>query len=220
MTTNHFKNDFKTPPTAEPAAGPLLRNDAVFKSLLDQIWAAVRIMFLLTISINATAQESTGAVPQPLEQLRVGSMAEREIAITQLAEDLRNLKLLQALQDGQLMDWKAKSRLVIAGESAKGYALRDPLDGKAVLADVERDAVAKLNLTNKLRGVLRKAIGGLQLNADAAELRLEAVKAIAKDADAAALQRLRKQLEKESDPEVVATIQEALWLQDLQGSDN
>jgi len=219
MTTNHFENDLKTLPISEPVAGPLRRNGAVFKSLLPQTWAALWLMFFLAFSVNAAAQETADTLPQPLEQLRIGSMAEREQAIEQLGEDGRNLKLLQALQDGQLMDWKTESRLVIAGESAKGYKLRDPFDGKAVLADVERDAVGKLNLTNKLRSVLRKAVGGLQLNADSADMRLEAVKAIAKDADDKALQMLRKRLEKERDAAVLAAIQEALWLQDINSDD-
>ncbi|MCK9604833.1 MAG: urea ABC transporter permease subunit UrtB [Methylomonas sp.] len=218
MTTNHAKNDFKTLPLPEHTAGPVRRNGGVFKSLLSLARAAIWALFLLTFSANLAAQTGDD-LPQPLEQLRLGSMAEREQAIEQLAEDSRNLKLLQALQDGQLMDWKAESRLVIASESAKGYNLRDPFDGKAVLADVERDAVGKLNLTNKLRSVLRKAIGGLQLNADSADMRLEAVKAIAKDADDKALQLLRKRLEKERDAAVLAAIQEALWLQDLNGDD-
>lgn len=219
MTTNHFENDFKTPPAPEPAAGPLRCNGAVFKSLLPQTWTALWLMCFLAFSVNAAAQETADTLPQPLEQLRIGGMAEREQAIEQLGEDSRNLKLLQALQDGQLMDWKAESRLVIAGESAKGYKLRDPFDGKAVLADVERDAVGKLNLTNKLRSVLRKAVGGLQLNADSADMRLEAVNAIAKDADDKALQMLRKRLEKERDAAVLAAIQEALWLQEIDSDD-
>ncbi|MCQ8129157.1 urea ABC transporter permease subunit UrtB [Methylomonas rivi] len=219
MTTNHFENDLKTLPISEPVAGSLRRNGAVFKSLLPQTWATLWLMFFLAFCVNAAAQETADTLPQPLEQLRIGSMAEREQAIEQLGEDGRNLKLLQALQDGQLMDWKADSRLVIASESAKGYNLRDPFDGKAVLADVERDAVGKLNLTNKLRSVLRKAVGGLQLNADSADMRLEAVKAIAKDADDKALQMLRKRLEKERDAAVLAAIQEALWLQDINSDD-
>lgn len=219
MTTTHLKNDFKALSTAAPAAGSLRCNSAVLKSLLITMKPLLLSVLVFIASSPVGAQTTDPQAPQPLEQLRVGSMAEREIAITLLAEDLRNLKLLQALQDGQLMDWKAKSRLVIANESPKGYALRDPFDGKAVLADVERDAVGKINLTNKLRSVLRKAVGGLQLNADSAELRLEAVKAITKDADDNALQRLRKQLEKERDADVLAAIQEALWLQDLNSAD-
>ncbi|WP_371927271.1 urea ABC transporter permease subunit UrtB [Methylomonas subterranea] len=174
----------------------------------------------LALLFAVTAQAQTAdAFSQALEQLRVGNMSEREQAIVQLGEDGRSLKLLRALRDGQLMDWKTESRLVIAVDSVKGYALRDPFDGKAVLAEVDKDAVGKLNMTNKLRGVLSKAIGGLQLNAESADVRLEAVKAIAKAADDNALQLLRKRLERENDAAVLAAIQEALWLRDLNGDD-
>ncbi|WP_367155995.1 urea ABC transporter permease subunit UrtB [Methylomonas sp. HYX-M1] len=176
------------------------------------------ILLLLPVAGTALAQE-IDPYAAALQQLRVGSMNEREQAIEQLAEDPRSLRLLQALQDGQLYDWKAQEKLVIAGESAKGYNLRDPFDGKLALPEVERDAVAKISLTNKLRTSLRKAIGLLQLNAGNADVRLAAVKAIGKDPDAKIVELLRKRLQKEDDYKVLTALQEALWLQDLAGDD-
>ncbi|WP_232056822.1 urea ABC transporter permease subunit UrtB [Methylomonas rhizoryzae] len=176
------------------------------------------ILLSLPVAGTALAQE-IDPYAAALQQLRVGSMNEREQAIEQLAEDPRSLRLLQALQDGQLYDWKAQEKLVIAGESAKGYNLRDPFDGKLALPEVERDAVAKISLTNKLRTSLRKAIGLLQLNAGNADVRLAAVKAIGKDPDAKIVELLRKRLQKEDDYKVLTALQEALWLQDLAGDD-
>jgi len=175
---------------------------------------------LLSVPVAGTAlAQEIDPYAAALQQLRVGSMNEREQAIEQLAEDPRSLRLLQALQDGQLYDWKAQEKLVIAGESAKGYNLRDPFDGKLALPEVEREAVAKISLTNKLRTSLRKAIGLLQLNAGNADVRLAAVKAIGKDPDAKIVELLRKRLQKEDDFKVVTALQEALWLQDLAGDD-
>lgn len=221
MKTNRFEIDFKTlsiqgfwRKLIVAAFVVVGQTSGVFKSLLSPVCYATITLIFLVISPSVGAQS-----PEALQQLRSGSMTEREHAIEQLAKDAHNLKLLQALQDGQLFDWKAESRLVIGRESPKGYSLRDPFDGKAVLAEVEHDAVGKINLTNKLRSVLRKAVGGLQLNVDSADIRLEAVKAIAKDADDNALQLLRKRLQRENDADVLAAIQEALWLQDMDSED-
>jgi len=175
---------------------------------------------LLSVAVAGTAlAQEADPYAAALQQLRVGSMSEREQAIEQLAEEPRSLRLLQALQDGQLYDWKAQEKLVIASDSAKGYNLRDPFDGKLALAEAERDAVAKISLTNKLRTTLRKAIGLLQLNAGNADVRLAAVKAIGKDPDAKVVELLRKRLQKEDDFKVLTALQEALWLQDLAGDD-
>ncbi|WP_240617945.1 urea ABC transporter permease subunit UrtB [Methylomonas sp. Kb3] len=158
----------------------------------------------------AMAQDAGSA----LEQLRTGSMAEREQAIATLGSDSNNLKLLQALQDGKLFDFKAEGKLVLAQESPAGYQLSDPLSG-SVLAEVERGAIGKINLNNKLRGVLRKTIAQLQLNDTDPVLRLIAVQALANDIDDKAVILLRDHLATETDAEIKTAINKMLLLQDI-----
>ena len=150
--------------------------------------------------------------------LRQGSMQEREQAIEQLSADSNNLQLLQALQEGKLFDFKEQAKLVIVEESANGYQLRDAVTHET-LADVERSAVSKINLNNKLRGLLRKAIGQLQLNVADPALRLSAVQALAEDADDKSVALLRKHLSTETDSKVQHTIQQLLLLKDIDSSD-
>lgn len=187
----------------------------------SKLFASCRIylaaMLILFSSQSSLAQEvdQTG---QAMNVLRQGSMQEREQALEQLGLDGRNLNLLQALQDGKLFDFKPTGKLVIAEESPNGYRLSDPLNNQTI-AEVEHDAVGKINLNNKLRGVLRRIIAQLQLNTDNAALRLSAVNIMAKDADEKMIELLRTRLSIEPDKKIQETIQQILLLQDMNSAD-
>lgn len=184
----------------------------VFTSLLHPLLLCGSLL-----SVFVTAQANADFDDQ-LNQLRQGAMAVREQAIEQLATDSRSLPVLQALQDGTLFELKAEARLVIGNETPSGYAVRDAVTGD-MQAEVERSAVAKITLTNKLRATLRKSIGQLQLNASDAAVRLTAVNALAKTIDANGLQLLRDRQHLETDSDVNAAIEQTLVLNDLAGSD-
>jgi len=174
---------------------------------------------LILVSQPLAAQEADqDSFEQALNLLRQGSINEREQAIEQLGSDMRSLALLQALQDSKLFELKSESKLVIGQESETGYRLTDPLSGES-LAEVERGAVGKINLNNKLRGNIRKIVGQLQLNAADPGLRLAAVKAMNKDIDAKAVELLRSHLGDEPDQQVQQAIQQVLLLQDLNSTD-
>lgn len=217
MTPKQSRNDFNRPlakcflPIGNSFCCAGLAATGVLTSIL-QVW------LLMLISLTAFAQAAE-PLSSPLEQLRIGSMTAREQAIEQLAEDKRNLNLLLALQEGKLFDWKTQSRLAIVTESSRAYRLRDPFSGKFI-AEAEKASLQKINLTNKLRSALRKAIGTMQLNDEDADTRLAAVKAIAKEVDAKALQMLHGRLKREQDSEVLAAMQEILWLQDLDSEEH
>jgi urea transport system permease protein len=172
---------------------------------------------MLAVSLPCLAQ-SPSDFNQALDLLRQGSMQDREAAIEQLAIEPQSLNLLQALQDGKLFELKAETKLVIAQESNAGYQLSDALSS-AALGEVDRSAVSKINLNNKLRGNLRKLIGQLQINADDAEVRLTAVKAISKEADSKILALLRQRLSIETAPTVKQAIEQILLLQDMDSAD-
>ncbi len=184
----------------------------VFKRLPPLAGWLLALFFIFTQP--AVAQDS-GSL---LDQLRLGSMQDRELAIEALGSDSHNLKLLQALQDGKLFDFKAEAKLVVGQESALGYQLSDPLSG-APLTDVERGAVGKINLNNKLRGVLRKTIAQLQLNDADPVLRLVAVQTLADDIDDKAVILLRDHLAQEVEPDIKTAINKMLLLQDINSTD-
>lgn len=177
-----------------------------------------RLLGLTLLLLSGSAQVRAGDVfVDSLATLRQGSMAAREQAITDLAESghIRTLTILQALLDGNLYELKQDGRLVIAHDNGQGYDLRDAVSNEALPA-VAKDDAGKINLTNKLRTLLRKTIGQLQLNANDPKLRLAAVNAMVKETDDKALELLASRLEKESDSAVREAIQLVFLLQDTE----
>jgi len=178
-------------------------------------WVLRVLLLMYAISVPAQTQD---AFSQALEQIRTGSMGEREQAIETLASDSRALPIFDAWLNGNLFEFKAESRLVIVTESPMGYHLTDASSGLA-LTEVDRNAVGKINLTNRLRSSLRKAIARLQLDAVDADTRLAAVNTIAKDIDDTGLALLRTHLIDESNLAVRVAIEHIVLLNDIDSSD-
>ncbi|MDD5272108.1 MAG: urea ABC transporter permease subunit UrtB [Methylovulum sp.] len=182
------------------------------------------VLALLMLAFSLAAHSDPETVSQPWQQalnsLAQGSMAEREQAIMQLADikDAHNLTILQALLDGKLFTTKTDAKLVIGTDNQQGFTISDAVSG-ADLGAVEHDALSKINLTNKMRGTLRKIIGELELSADDPKVRLAAVKAMAKEADDRVLTLLRERADKEPDEAVRQAIKVTLLLQDMDSSD-
>ncbi len=178
------------------------------------------LMLLFSLAIHGDQDVST----QPpfltaITNLKQGSMAEREQAINQLAENGgKSLAILQALLDGQLFMLKTDATLVIGVDNNQGYDVRDALTGDA-LGAMDRSAVNKINLTNKLRVSLRKTIGQLQLTVEDPAIRLAAVKAMGNEDDESALNLLKSRLDLEEDPKVKQAIQVVFLLKDMNSSD-
>ena len=212
MTSSTFRTHLKTSPTDFKSMPFRLTTTDVFKRLPSFIFS-----LMLAISQPCLAQ-TPNDLNQALDLLRHGSMQDREVALEQLAIEPQSLNLLQALQDGKLFELKAEAKLVIGEQSATGYQLSDSLSS-AALGEVDRSAVSKINLNNKLRSNLRKLIGQLQLNSNDAEVRLTAVNAIGKEADSKTLGLLRQRLSIETVPSVKQAIQQILLLQDMDSAD-
>lgn len=183
-----------------------------------------QLITLLMLVFSLVAHGGQEPTPQPwldaLNTLKQGSMPKREQAIMRLAgiKDAHNLAILQALLDGRLFTVKSDARLVIGTDNHQGFDLIDAVSGES-LGAVDHDAVTKINLTNKMRGTLRKIIGQLELSADDPAVRLAAVKAMAKEADEKVLELLRERVDKEPDEDVRQAINVALLLQDMDSGD-
>lgn len=180
-------------------------------------------LLCLCCALSAQAAETVSVQPElltALQQLKQGSMAEREQAVMAVAATHNPLciPILQALLEGKLFSSKSDARLVIATEREQSYVLSDALT-QADLGTVARTEVSKINLTNKMRVVLRKLIGELQLSAPDPQLRLIAVRAMAKDVDEKTLALLQAQREMEKDAAVQQAINLVFLLQDMNSSD-
>jgi urea transport system permease protein len=174
-------------------------------------------MLVFSISVHA---DNNQPLVDALNQIKQGSMADREKAINQLValKNPRSLVILQALLAGKLLIVKAEDKLVIAEDDNQQYAVRDVISD-AKLGMMPHDAVSKINLTNKLRSDLRKIIGELELNDNSPVIRLAAVNAMANEADDRLLDLLKLRLNIEKDPAVQEAIENILLLKQMDSAD-
>ncbi len=180
-------------------------------------WLLSVLMLVFSISVHA---DNNQPLVDAVNQLKQGSMTDREKAINQLValKNPRSLVILQALLAGKLLIVKAEDKLVIAEDDNQQYAVRDVISD-AKLGMMPHEAVSKINLTNKLRSDLRKIIGELELNDNDSVVRLAAVKATANEADDRLLDLLRTRLTVEKDPAVKEAIDNILLIQQMDSAD-
>ncbi|MEY3760448.1 MAG: urea transporter permease subunit UrtB [Pseudomonadota bacterium] len=181
---------------------------------------AAFLMLLFSLAIHGDQKVST---QQPLldalNNLKQGSMSEREQAITQLAGiGHSSLGILQALLDGKLFTLKSDAKLVVGIDNNQGYDISDAVSG-TTLGTVERADVNKINLTNKLRVSLRKIIGELELSSDDPLIRLAAVKAMGNEDDDAVLALLQARAGIEKEATVLKAINVVFLLKEMNSSD-
>jgi urea transport system permease protein len=185
--------------------------------LLRYCWLLSVLMLVFSITVHA---DDNQPLVDAVNQLKQGSMTDREKAINQLValKNPRSLVILQALLAGKLLIVKAEDKLVIAEDDNQQYAVRDVISD-AKLGTMPHEAVSKINLTNKLRSDLRKIIGELELNADDPVIRLAAVNAMANEADERLLDLLKLRLNIEKDPAVKEALENILLLQQMDSAD-
>jgi urea transport system permease protein len=185
--------------------------------LLRYCWLLSVLMLVFSITVHA---DDNQPLVDAVNQLKQGSMTDREKAINQLValKNPRSLVVLQALLAGKLLIVKGEDKLVIAEDDNQQYAVRDVISD-AKLGTIPHEAVSKINLTNKLRSDLRKIIGELELNADDPVIRLAAVNAMANEADERLLDLLKLRLNIEKDPVVQEALENILLLQQMDSAD-
>ena len=124
-----------------------------------------RLLLVLGLALSCLpAAARDGEVPALLERLAAGDFADRVAAVEALARDGGESAgaVLQALLDGRLYRVKADGRIVFADKIEGGFRLADPMSA-AALGEAGRRDVKKIKANNKLRKVLRAALGALSL---------------------------------------------------------
>lgn len=179
-------------------------------------------LLMLCVALSAHGEPNTLNTPllEALTAIKQGSMTQREQAINRLVElkNPRSLVILHALLSGKLLIYKNDDKLVIGELNEQTYQIRDAIND-APLAPINTEQVSKINLTNKLRSQLRKIIGELELNAEQADTRLAAVKAMNQDIDERMLELLKTRLTIEPDARVKQAIASSLLLHQVDSAD-
>jgi urea transport system permease protein len=116
--------------------------------------------------------------------------------------------VLDALAAGDLYVRKSDGAVVIARKAGDAYALADPVTG-ADAGTALGDALEKIRINNKLRGIIHTALGSLTLMSPDAATRRAAAEAVFKSGDASQIELLDKALAGEKDAGIATLMREA-----------
>lgn len=157
-------------------------------------------LLLATLAARPAAAEEIGAA---VARLAAASYADKLSAVEAIAAsgDARAAPVLEALLAGRLFVRRADGAIVLAEGRGQVMLLSAPLSGEA-LGESGRDALDEITLNNRLRGVLRGALGALSLLGADADRRAEAADAVFKSRDRQVLPLLDKALARETAPAV------------------
>ncbi len=125
--------------------------------------------------------------------------------------------VLEALGEGDLYVRDSDGAVFIAEQVGRDYRLTDPLTGEAA-GEAGRREVSKIKVNNKLRRVIRSALGALTLMSANAGTRRAAAEAIFKSGDPDAIELLDEAIAAESDPAIAAVMAQARAVSVLESS--
>ncbi len=157
-----------------------------------------------------------------LPQLISSSLKQKAEIIKQITqlEDERKKGLLEALSKGRLFYSKDELQQVYIGEkTTSGYRVTDVITSK-LAGEVGKFSIKKIRVNNRLRKLIRTNLAQLDISSSQVEIRLEAVKNIAKDLNEQSIALLRTGLLTESDNEISSEIQTVLAKVDLFDQDS
>jgi urea transport system permease protein len=180
-----------------------------------QLRSLALVVGLLLLSIGtgsnpASAQDDIESLRPLINALAEGKYKETEKQIGDLAAtgSPAVAPALEALSDGDLYFRKSDNQVFITKKSGKGYALTDPLTLESA-GEAGRREVKKIKVNNKLRRVIRSALGSLTLMAADPKVRKAAAEAVFKAKDPDAIESLDTAIEKETNDEVRMVMEQA-----------
>ena len=159
--------------------------------------------FLAAVAGGAPASQAA-TLEEALQGLAAKSYKERAVGVEVLAATghPRAIPVLEAMAKGQLFVRKADGSIVIGDKTGKVYALTDAVDGTA-LGDAKKKELKKVKVNNRLRGVIRAALGGLTLLSSDPGQRAQAAAAVFTARDAGALATVEQAIAREEDAKLL-----------------
>ncbi|CAJ1369839.1 unnamed protein product [Effrenium voratum] len=173
---------------------------------------SIFVLFCLVAGLvsPALAQSDTESLRSLVDALAKGKYAETEQQIGALVAtgDPAVAPALQALGAGDLYFRKSDGQVYIAEKDGKRFTLTDPLTLE-VEGDAGKREIKKIKVNNKLRRVIRSALGSLTLMAADPNVRVAAAEAIFKAQDPAGIDALETALAAETDDNVRLVMEQA-----------
>ncbi|SER32791.1 amino acid/amide ABC transporter membrane protein 1, HAAT family [Faunimonas pinastri] len=169
---------------------------------ITRIVLLLGLVLVLGGRLFSPAQAATDLAPL-VAALGQGGYDQTEQAVNAITAtgDSRAAPVIQALGDGDLYARKSDKSVVIARRKGSDLALTDPITG-ADLGTAKSSELEKVRVNNKLRRVVRSAIGTLTLMSPDRNTRLSAANAVFQARDADALEILDTAIAKETDAQV------------------
>jgi urea transport system permease protein len=163
-------------------------------------YLAALAIWTLLVAAAAPGQTLAADLDALIPQLGDKDFAAKVAAVEQVAAtgDPRAVPVLEAMLASQLAVSRTDGRVVITEQRGRALLLRDPLS-LAEIDEADRADITPVTINNRLRGVLRGALGGLTLLSPDTHTRREAADAVFKTRDAAVLPLLQKAYERETD---------------------
>ena len=158
------------------------------------------IAIVATVAGGAPASHAA-TLEEAVQGLSAKSYKDRAVGVEVLAatKHPRAIPVLEAMAKGQLFVRKADGLIVIGHKTGKVYSLTNALDGSAV-GDARKKELKKVKVNNRLRRVIKAALGGLTLLSDDPDQREEAAAAVFAARDAGALETVEQAIAREEDP--------------------
>ncbi|MET1414286.1 urea ABC transporter permease subunit UrtB [Roseibium sp. HPY-6] len=168
------------------------------------------LSFIAGLATPAFAQSDTETLRPLINELAKGKYAETEQQIGALVAtgDPAVAPALRALGEGDLFFRKSDGQVFITEKVGKSYKLTDPLTLEAEGEAGRRD-VKKIKVNNKLRRVIRSALGSLTLMASDPKVRRAAAEAVFKAQDPESIEALDTAIAAETDDAVRRVMEQA-----------
>lgn len=181
------------------------------------------ILIGLALPAISFAEQDSVEIPtfsEALTALKDSSLSKRGKAIEHLAtfQHPQTITIFQALLKGKLLEIRNNGQVVIADKHDGQYNIVAAVDGEG-LGSIKRSAAKKITVTNRLRSQLKVLIAKLQINSEDPDIRLQAVKAMAKNPNQQTIQLLTKLAETETNQSVKQALALVFALQQLDSSD-
>lgn len=168
--------------------------------------------FLFSLIVIATAPSSSFAdFDAAVVKLSAKSTKTKIIGIEGLIQsgNPRTSVVLNAFLEGNLFQRKSDKKIVIGKTTADSFRAVDAITGQK-LGEAKKTSFKKIRINNRLRKIIRGALGGISLLSPDKTLRLSAAKDVFKSQNIAVIGLLEKAITKEDDPEVMAAFQRSL----------
>jgi len=174
------------------------------------VFLCLQISLMAGLAGPANAQSDSETLRPLINELAEGKFAETERQIGALVAtgDPIVAPALEALSAGDLYVRKSDGQVFIAEKDGKQFKLTDPLTLEAQ-GEAGRREVKKIKVNNKLRRVIRSALGSLTLMAPDPKVRIAAAEAVFKAKDPGSIEALDTAIAAEQDANVLEVMQQA-----------